>query len=94
MWSMAVCVVCVCGVCACVCVCACMRVCTQPIKHVHVWNVLSDLLTFLQDGGLADLATGVSGQIDHQRLEMIKPLLWRGGRDGGEEWRRDEDEEG
>ena len=52
-----------------------------------MWNVLSDLLTFLQDGGLADLATGVSGQIDHQRLEMIKPLLWReewrGGRDGG-----------
>lgn len=63
-----------------------------------MWNVLSDLLTFLQDGGLADLATGVSGQIDHQRLEMIKPLLWRekwrgrrdggGGMEGKEEWRR------
>ena len=58
-----------------------------------MWNVLSDLLTFLQDGGLADLATGVSGQIDHQRLEMIKPLLWREKwrekwREGRKGWRR------
>ena len=43
----------------CVCVCVCVYI--QAIEHTRMCGILlSDLLTFLQDGGLADLATRIS----------------------------------
>jgi len=32
-------------------------------------------LTFLQDGCLADFATGVGVRVDHQTLQLVKPVL-------------------
>ena len=32
-------------------------------------------LTFLEDGGLADFATGVGGRVHHDGLELVKTLF-------------------